>query len=66
MDITIVGTGFIGTTLGRALASSGHHVTFGSRHPADDAVGVPDATVASLRDASLDRTSSSWRCRARR
>jgi 8-hydroxy-5-deazaflavin:NADPH oxidoreductase len=51
VDITIIGTGFIGTTLGRALALSGHHVTFGSRHPADDAVGVPDATVASLRDA---------------
>jgi predicted dinucleotide-binding enzyme len=51
VDITIIGTGFIGTTLGRALALSGHHVTFGSRHPTDDDVAVPDATVASLGDA---------------
>ena len=36
MDIAIIGTGFIGTTLGRSLAGAGHHVTFGSRHPADD------------------------------
>lgn len=33
MDIAVIGTGFIGGTLGRALAASGHHVTFGSRHP---------------------------------
>jgi predicted dinucleotide-binding enzyme len=35
MEIAIIGTGFIGTTLGRALSNSGHHVTFGSRHPDD-------------------------------
>ncbi len=33
MDIAIVGTGFIATTLGRALGASGHTVTYGSRHP---------------------------------
>jgi hypothetical protein len=37
MDIAIIGTGFIGTTLGRALAGSGHQVAYGSRHPDDDA-----------------------------
>lgn len=38
MDITVVGTGFIGGTLGRALARAGHTVRFGSRHPDDDEV----------------------------
>jgi len=51
VEITIIGTGFIGTTLGRALALAGHHVTFGSRHPDDDAVAVPDATVSSIAEA---------------
>ncbi len=51
MDITIIGTGFMGTTLGRALALAGHHVTFGSRQPGDDNVAVPYATVVSLEEA---------------
>jgi predicted dinucleotide-binding enzyme len=33
MEIAIIGTGLIGTTLGRALATAGHHGTYGSRHP---------------------------------
>jgi 8-hydroxy-5-deazaflavin:NADPH oxidoreductase len=32
MDIAIIGTGFFGTTLGRALSQAGHNVTLGSRH----------------------------------
>jgi predicted dinucleotide-binding enzyme len=36
MDIAVIGTGFIGTTLGTALARAGHTIRFGSRHPADD------------------------------
>jgi 8-hydroxy-5-deazaflavin:NADPH oxidoreductase len=44
MDIAVLGTGFIGRTLGRALSASGHHVTFGSRHPEDDVVA--DGTSA--------------------
>ncbi len=44
MDITIIGTGFIGSTLGRALSHSGHRVTFGSRHPGD--AEAPEATAA--------------------
>lgn len=52
MDIAIVGTGFIGGILGRALAGSGHRITFGSRHPADDnAASGTSATVASIADA---------------
>ncbi len=51
MDITIIGTGFIGTTLGRALTDAGNQVTFGSRHPGDDDVAMPDAHVASIGDA---------------
>ncbi len=55
MDIAVIGTGFIGGTLGRALAGSGHRVTFGSRHPGDDDVvmhstaaltTIPDALAA--------------------
>ena len=51
MDITIIGTGFIGTTLGRALTDAGHQVTFGSRHPDDDQVAIPGADVTSIGDA---------------
>ncbi len=51
MDIAIVGTGFIGTTLGRALAEAGNQVTFGSRHPDDDHGTIPDARFASIGDA---------------
>ena len=48
----MVGTGFIGGTLGRALAAAGHDVTFGSRHPADDEVAQGSgATTASVGDA---------------
>ena len=43
MDIAIIGTGFIGTTLGRALAGAGHRVSFGSRHPDSEDVEIPDA-----------------------
>ena len=52
MEIAVIGTGFIGGILGRALAGAGHQVTFGSRHPDDEAVadGTP-ATVTSVADA---------------
>ncbi len=49
MDIAVIGTGFIGGTLGRALARSGNAVTFGSRHPDDDDVaGDTSASVATV------------------
>lgn len=52
MEIAVIGTGFIGGTLGRALSGSGHRVTFGSRHPEDDPVaGDSSATVGSVDDA---------------
>lgn len=52
MDIAIIGTGFIGGILGRALAESGHEVAFGSRHPDDDGVaGGSPAVVTSVGDA---------------
>jgi hypothetical protein len=52
VEIAVIGTGFIGGILGRALAEAGHHVTFGSRHPDNEAVadGTP-ATVASVPEA---------------
>jgi hypothetical protein len=52
MDIAVIGTGFIGGTLGRALAEAGHRVTFGSRHPeADDVAGASSASVATVAGA---------------
>ena len=52
MKIAVVGTGFIGGVLGRALATAGHEVTFGSRHPDDDDVGGATAcAVASVGEA---------------
>ena len=52
MNVAVIGTGFIGGTLGRALANAGHEVTFGSRHPDnDDVVGVSSATVTSTQAA---------------
>jgi 8-hydroxy-5-deazaflavin:NADPH oxidoreductase len=49
MEIAIVGTGFVGTTLGGALARAGHDVTFGSRHPEESAVA--GTTVAPIGEA---------------
>lgn len=52
MDIAVIGTGFIGGILGRALAGAGHHVTFGSRHPEDRTVAEgSSADVATIGDA---------------
>ena len=52
MDIAVIGTGFIGGILGRALATAGEHVTFGSRHPEDKAVaGTTPASVSAVGDA---------------
>lgn len=55
MDVAVIGTGFIGGTLGRALAGAGHRVTFGSRHPDDDpVVADSSATVSSIAAALAD------------
>jgi len=52
VEIAVIGTGFIGGILGRALAGAGHTVTFGSRHPDDKTVAESTpATVASVADA---------------
>ncbi|MGO9342165.1 MAG: NADPH-dependent F420 reductase [Acidimicrobiales bacterium] len=52
MEVTVVGTGFIGGILGNSLARSGHTVTFGSRKPdPDEVVAGSGATVASVPDA---------------
>ncbi len=55
MKIAVIGTGFIGGILGRALARAGNDVTFGSRHP-DDAGVVEDTSgrVAPIADALTD------------
>jgi 8-hydroxy-5-deazaflavin:NADPH oxidoreductase len=52
VKIAVIGTGFIGGILGRALAASGHEVTFGSRHPEDDEVAAGStAAVATIAEA---------------
>jgi predicted dinucleotide-binding enzyme len=52
MRIAVIGTGFIGGTLGRSLAGAEHDVTFGSRHPEDtDVSGGTPAAVVSVGDA---------------
>jgi 8-hydroxy-5-deazaflavin:NADPH oxidoreductase len=52
MKIAVLGTGFIGGVIGRALAIAGHQVTFGSRHPQDDDVASDSAaSVTSIGEA---------------
>jgi 8-hydroxy-5-deazaflavin:NADPH oxidoreductase len=51
MEIAVIGTGFIGGILGRALAGAGQHVTFGSRHPDDQDAGGTLVPVTSVGDA---------------
>ena len=38
VEVTILGTGNVGATLGKRLAVRGHHITFGSRDPASQKV----------------------------
>ncbi len=56
MTTAVIGTGFIGGTLGRAFARAGVPTVFGSRHPADDGVaadsGARVATVAEAIEAA--------------
>ena len=45
MDVAIIGTGFIGTTLGNALAAAGFDVVFGSRKGGVGGLGLRTTTV---------------------
>jgi 8-hydroxy-5-deazaflavin:NADPH oxidoreductase len=48
----VIGTGFIGGTIGRAFARAGLPTVFGSRHPADeDVAGDSGARTAAIGDA---------------
>lgn len=52
MKIAVIGTGNIGSTLGRAFAEAGHEVLFGSRTPDDASVaGDTRAQVADVATA---------------
>jgi 8-hydroxy-5-deazaflavin:NADPH oxidoreductase len=52
MNIAILGTGAVGSRLGRLLLDYGHAVVYGSRSPETAAVRVPDGSnVTSLRQA---------------
>lgn len=48
MNIAVLGTGKVGSALGTRLASTGHHVLYGSRTPSGDAgtVSIPEAVAA--------------------
>ena len=50
MTTAVIGTGFIGGTLGRAFARAGLPTVFGSRHPAEDSA-AGDAPVVPVADA---------------
>ena len=54
MKIAIIGTGFIGSTLGRALSGAGHQVTYGSRHNDDATAAGTTGDVAPIDQALLD------------
>lgn len=51
MRIAVIGTGYIGGTLGRAVAVAGHDVTFGSRRADDDVARDTPASVATVAEA---------------
>jgi 8-hydroxy-5-deazaflavin:NADPH oxidoreductase len=52
MRIAVIGTGNIGSTLGRSLAAAGHEVRMGSRHPDD--VHVDGAVAVGVAEALRD------------
>lgn len=52
MNVAVIGSGFIGGTLGRAFARAGHRTVFGSRTPeTDSAAQDSGATTATVADA---------------
>jgi 8-hydroxy-5-deazaflavin:NADPH oxidoreductase len=54
MKITVIGTGFIGSTLGRALSGAGHQVTYGSRHADDEVTAGTSASVLPVDQAMVE------------
>ena len=54
MKVIVIGTGFIGSTLGRALSGAGHQVTYGSRHVDDQVEAGTSGNVLPIDQALLD------------
>jgi predicted dinucleotide-binding enzyme len=54
VKIAIIGTGFIGSTLGRALSASGHEVSYGSRHANDGGESRANGAVVPIEQAVVD------------
>ena len=52
MRIAVIGTGNIGSTLGRRWREAGHDITYGRRNPAGEGPGA--APVATINDAIAD------------
>lgn len=58
MNIAMIGSGHIGGTLGKAWATKGHRVTFGSRDPQSERMRAllesigPNAAAASVKEAA--------------
>lgn len=55
MRIAIIGTGNVGSALGKGFAATGHRVVYGSRRPAqvDCAVGTVDTIAGAAQSAEL-------------
>ena len=59
MQISIIGTGNVGSTLGRRWAEKGHRVIFGARDPNGEKVkalkeSIPDVKIMNLKDAAAE------------
>jgi len=52
MNIGIIGSGAVGTTLARGFSGRGHHVVLGTRHPEQHAELEPAVRVGSFADAA--------------
>lgn len=55
MRIAIIGTGNVGTSLGKGWSAAGHRIVYGSRHPADVdcAVGTADTIPGAAQQADV-------------
>ena len=51
MRVAVIGTGFIGGVLGRAMAGAGHDVVFGTRNPDAGGFDPGQGTVAPIAEA---------------
>ena len=58
MKIAVIGTGNVGSVLGRRWAEGGHEVTFGTRDPGAERIG--DLAADAARDADIVVLATPW------